>query len=62
MVGFGLFLLSVIVVIGLAVYFTPTIIAFARNHKNKAGIFLVNLLTGWTFLGWVGSLVWSVVN
>jgi hypothetical protein len=62
MFGFGLFVFLVILAIGLAVYFVPTIIAFARNHKNKAGIFLVNLLTGWTFFGWVGSLVWSVVN
>ena len=62
MLGFGLFVLSLIVIIGLAFYFIPTIIAVARDHKNKAGIFVVNLLTGWTFLGWVGSLVWSVVN
>jgi len=60
--GFGIFLSLVIIIVGLAFYFIPTIIAFSRNHKNKIGIFLLNLLAGWTFLGWVGALVWSVIS
>jgi hypothetical protein len=62
MADFGIFFSAVIIVTGLAVYFVPTIIAFSRNHKNKVAIFLLNLLAGWTFLGWVGALVWSVVK
>ena len=45
-----------------AVYFLPSLIAFAREHKNKLAIFLLNLLLGWTVLGWVISLVWSVTR
>ncbi len=45
-----------------AVYFLPTLIAFLRQHKNKLAIFLLNLLLGWTVLGWVVSLVWSVMK
>ena len=45
-----------------AVYFLPALIAFSRQHKNKIAIFLLNLLLGWTVLGWVGSLVWSVAR
>ena len=45
-----------------AVYFLPSFIAFSRDHKNKVSIFLLNLLLGWTVLGWVGSLVWSVMR
>ena len=45
-----------------AVYFLPSFIAFSRQHKNKIAIFLLNLLLGWTVLGWVGSLVWSVTR
>ncbi len=43
-------------------YFLPTLIAFLRLHKNKLAIFLLNLLLGWTVLGWVVSLVWSVMK
>ena len=45
-----------------AFYFLPTLIAFLRQHKNKPAIFLLNLLLGWTVLGWVVSLVWSVMK
>lgn len=43
-----------------AVYFVPSLIAFKRAHKNKVAIFALNLLLGWSVLGWVGSLVWSL--
>ena len=43
-------------------YFLPALIAFLRQHKNKLAIFLLNLLLGWTILGWLGSLVWSVTK
>ena len=45
-----------------AFYFLPSLIAFLRRHKNKIAIFLLNLLLGWTVLGWVVSLVWSVME
>ena len=45
-----------------AFYFLPTLIAFLRQHKNKLAVFLLNLLLGWTVLGWVVSLVWSVMK
>ncbi len=51
-----------LVVLIFIVYFLPTLIAFLRQHKNKLAIFLLNLLLGWTILGWVGSLVWSVTK
>lgn len=44
----------------LAVYFLPSIIAGRRQHTSVAGIFVVNFFLGWTFLGWVGALAWSV--
>jgi len=50
------------VVLIFAFYFLPTLIAFLRQHKNKLAIFLLNLFLGWTVLGWVGSLVWSVMK
>jgi hypothetical protein len=41
-------------------YFLPTVIAVARSHRNTFGVFITNLLLGWTAIGWVGSLVWSI--
>jgi hypothetical protein len=48
-------------VIGLAVgvYFAPTIVAGYREHPNGMAIVLLNLLAGWTFIGWLAALIWS---
>lgn len=47
-----------LLLIGLA-YFLPTVVAAMRRHHQGGAIFLLNLLLGWTFLGWVIALVWS---
>ncbi|MCG8608927.1 MAG: superinfection immunity protein [Pseudomonadales bacterium] len=41
-------------------YFVPTFIALKRNHTNVAAIAALNILLGWTLLGWIGSLIWSL--
>lgn len=49
-------------VIVLALYFVPSFIAVNRNKRNKNAIFALNLLLGWTFVGWVVALVWSLTQ
>ncbi|MBS0410719.1 MAG: superinfection immunity protein [Proteobacteria bacterium] len=44
----------------MAVYFVPTLIAFGRKKRNTAAIFALNFFLGWTLLGWVLALVWSL--
>jgi len=51
-----------LVVLIFILYFLPALIAFLRKHKNKLAIFLLNFLLGWTVLGWVVSLIWSVMK
>lgn len=48
------------VVIGLAVYFLPTIVGFKKGQPNKVAILLLNLFLGWSFIGWIVALVWAV--
>jgi hypothetical protein len=46
----------------LVIYFVPTVIAIGRGHRNATPIVLLNILLGWTFLGWVAALIWSASN
>lgn len=46
-------------IVVLVLYFLPTFFAMTRSHHNSTAIFLLNLLLGWTLLGWVIALVWS---
>ncbi len=51
-----------VIILLLLLYLFPAFIAATRKHKNAGAIFLLNLLLGWTFLGWVLSLVWSFTS
>jgi len=51
------------IIAGLAVgYFIPSFIAGARKHRSGMAIVALNIFLGWTFLGWVGSLIWSLTG
>ena len=43
----------------LLIYFLPTIVAYGRRHRQKFAILILNIVAGWTFLGWVVALVWA---
>jgi hypothetical protein len=45
---------------GVVMYFLPSIIALARSKRDLLSIFLLNLFLGWSIIGWVVALVWSV--
>src|SRR5690606_9718792 len=49
-----------LVIIGIVVYFIPYFIG--NDRQNAGGIFVVNLLFGWTLVGWVGALIWALVD
>jgi hypothetical protein len=45
--------------ISAAIYFIPTIVAFDRRKANRYAILMLNIFLGWTFIGWIVSLVWA---
>jgi len=51
-----------LLIVALLLYFVPSVVAFVRSHHNKWAIFALNLLLGWTFLGWIAALVWSLTR
>ena len=51
-----------LIVLIFSFYFLPFLIASLRQHKNILAIFLLNLALGWTFLGWIAALIWSVTK
>ena len=43
---------------GIVLYLLPSIIA--HNKTNFGGVFILNLLLGWTVIGWIIALVWAL--
>ena len=59
---FGSFVGIVVFLLLLTLYFTPTIVAIVRHHRNTLAIFLLNFFLGGTLIGWVLALVWAVTR
>ena len=54
---------SVMLVTWLALlYMLPTIIAVVQQRTNTGAIAALNVLLGWTFIGWVVALVWAMTK
>jgi len=56
-VGSGLLF---ILLIGL--YFVPWLISLSRKHNNSGAIAILNIFLGWTVIGWIVALIWSMTD
>ncbi|HUY17912.1 MAG TPA: superinfection immunity protein [Candidatus Binataceae bacterium] len=45
--------------LGVLIYFAPTAAAISWQHPAFDSIFIVNLFTGWTIIGWGAAFVWA---
>lgn len=54
--------MEIAIVLMFLAYMLPTIIAFFRGHASRWGILIVNLVFGFTFIGWIWALIWSLSN
>ena len=52
----------IVLVAVLYVHFLPTIIAYRRRHPSRTAILLLNLIFGWTLIGWVVALLWALAG
>ena len=55
--AWDLIVMSLLIFVG---YFLPTFIALIRRYNDSLGIMALNCLLGWTFVGWVVALIWSL--
>lgn len=44
------------------VYFIPALVALKRKHNQKGAITALNLLLGWSGIGWIIALVWAMTK
>jgi hypothetical protein len=41
------------------IYMLPTLIAFGREHPRRQDVAIVNILLGWTLIGWIAVFLWA---
>ena len=49
----------IFVAFSLLLYLSPTIIAYRRKHSKREAIMMLNLVGGWTVIGWIAAFVWA---
>ena len=47
-------------IVGLGIYLFPSLVARSRRHRNLEAIMVLNILLGWTVVGWAIALCWAV--
>jgi ABC-type transport system involved in cytochrome c biogenesis permease component len=50
----------VILIVCAPLYLLPWLVALWRSHHQTMAIFALNLLLGWTVLGWIAALIWAL--
>jgi hypothetical protein len=49
-------------IFALALYIAPLLIAAYRGHKSVYAIAFVDILLGWTIVGWLVAMIWSLTG
>jgi hypothetical protein len=55
-------IIVVLMILIVAIYMLPTLIAYGRDHPRRSMITLVNILFGWTLVGWLVVFVWALMG
>lgn len=50
----------VLIAFAVVIYFLPMFVAYSRDHPQSTAIVFLNMLLGWTLIGWVAALVWAL--
>lgn len=58
--GAAVILIPLFLILGVAVYFVPSVIAAARGHHQTAAIVAINAFLGWLLIGWVVALAMAL--
>ena len=45
---------------GFCFSFLPVLVALARGHRKTGAVLILNILVGWTILGWAFVLLWAL--
>lgn len=53
-----------IIILGVlfVIFSLPTVIAFGKGHNYRWIILFINVLFGFTLIGWFGALIWSIAG
>jgi len=58
--GFNPLPVFILFFIIITLYMVPSIIAYVLKHKHRSNISIINLMLGWTIIGWFACLIYTL--
>jgi len=52
----------ILLMLVLFLYLLPTLIAYGREHLHRQDIAVINILIGWTLIGWIIVFLWAALG
>jgi T4 superinfection immunity protein len=49
----------IILMLCVIIYMLPTLIAYARDIPRRQAVTVVNIIFGWTLIGWFITFLWA---
>ena len=49
-------------ILGMFIYFIPSIIAAARHHEHFLWVLVLNIVLGWSGIAWMILIVWAILG
>ena len=49
----------VLLLLILLLYMLPTLIAYARDIRRRRTLAVLNIVAGWTLIGWIVAFLWA---
>ncbi|CDQ10434.1 conserved protein of unknown function [Acidithiobacillus ferrivorans] len=59
--GFVFALVAGIILL-VVLYLLPAILAYSLGSAHTKGVLTLNLILGWTILGWLTALIWAILS
>jgi hypothetical protein len=51
----------ILLMVVLLLYLLPTLVAYGREHPQRQGVAILNILLGWTLIGWIVVFLWAAL-
>ena len=58
----SVFIIVCLFAISVVIYFLPAIIGKNRGINSSGALFFVNLISGWTLIGWLICFLWATTG
>ncbi|HEX3860598.1 MAG TPA: superinfection immunity protein [Stellaceae bacterium] len=52
----------ILLILILVLYMLPTLLAFARDIPRRKLVTVINIILGWTLIGWLVAFLWATLE